>query len=139
MQRLSTDSSLRRSVAIACVMLAVVLLAWGFLQPIAPARAARALVDATATPTATNTPTPTAIATNFPIVNGGGFAQFLNCGAYGLTLTASGDCVQTHNGSQIHMYGAAGGNTVSINGETGDITTTGKITLTGGLSAGTYT
>lgn len=121
---------------LAGILVIVALLALFVLASPPPVAHAQATATPTDTLTPTNTPTltPTPVNTPYPLSAGGGLIQYLKCGAYNFGVTTPGDCVQAWNGSTMHFYSAAGLNTFSVDGATGNITTTGTLSVGGEIT-----
>lgn len=84
-----------------------------------------ALAQATSTPTPTNTPTitPTPTVTPFPV------SRVNQAGGTWLCRSSAIDCLQSLNGGGIHFYGSNGALTFSVVPSTGNIVTTGSLTV----------
>lgn len=113
------------------VMLAIILIAIvAFMPPVA--KVAQAQDTSTPTPTLTLTPTltptPTLINTPFALFSSGGLSQYFVCRADTHTAQAA-DCIQIHNGADMHAYASTGLLTFSLDAETGNIVSTGSLTV----------
>lgn len=137
LERIRTWSNNRNArlamIAVAVALLFGLLLLGSLSAPLVHAQA-------TATPTNTNTPsptptlTPTPIATGLANPQGGGFLQYLRCGAYSFGVITPGACLQVYNGSDMEAFSAAGARTFFMDGETGNVTTAGTFTVTGAVN-----